>query len=69
MITLAICIGLIWLGLKGLALMFDVSFWVFIKFPIALLLWSLGLVCIMSIILIPVGLGLFRSGSRVAFGF
>lgn len=42
-----------------------VWFWFFIKLPIAVILWGLGIVCFCTFILIPVGIGCFRAGLRL----
>lgn len=39
--------------------------WLFLLVPIALLLWGIALICCCTLILIPVGIKLFRAGCRV----
>ena len=45
--------------------LFKALIWLFVLVPIALLLWGLGLACCCTLILIPVGLQLFKVGVRV----
>lgn len=45
--------------------LFKALIWLCILVPIALLLWGLGIVCCCTLILIPVGLQLFKAGCRV----
>lgn len=39
--------------------------WLFIKIPLAIILWGLGLAFCCTIILIPLGIGCFRGGLRL----
>lgn len=39
--------------------------WLFIFLPIGLVLWCLGIVCCCTLILIPIGLWLFKTGVHV----
>ena len=39
--------------------------WVFIFLPIALVLWALAVVCCCTLILIPVGVFLFKAGMKL----
>lgn len=45
--------------------LFKALIWLCILVPVALLLWSIGLVCCCTLILIPVGVRLFVAGCRV----
>jgi len=69
MVAFSLIIGLIFLFiflaykvtgalLKGLV-------WLVFLVPIALVLWSLGLACCCTLLLIPVGIKLFMAGCRV----
>lgn len=69
MITILIIIGIVVIlgGLFGLAFsitgaLIGALLWV-LKLPVALALWIVGIVCCCTIILIPVGLLLFKTGS------
>lgn len=44
---------------------FKAMIWLAILVPITLVLWTLGLACCCTLILIPVGLKLFMVGCRV----
>lgn len=46
---------LFWLCFKFTSVMFSVFFWLFIKLPCAIILAGLGVVCFVTILLIPVG--------------
>ena len=68
MITLLICLFLI-TGLFGLAFkitgaLLKACIWMIIFLPVGLVLLCLGLVCCCTLILIPVGIGLFKAGAR-----
>lgn len=58
LIVLSLVLKLTGLVAKGLI-------WIFVLLPIVLLLWALALACCATIILIPVGLWLFRVGARL----
>ena len=69
MISFIICL-LILTILFGLAFkltgaLLKACFWLFISLPIGLVLGGLGIVCCCTIILIPVGIGLFKAGIHV----
>lgn len=66
MLILFLCICLV-AALFGLAFrltgaVLAAVFWMFIKLPVMLAMWIAGIVCCCTIILIPVGLVLFRTG-------
>ena len=44
---------------------FKAVIWLFVLVPVALFLWSIGLACCCTLILIPVGIKLFWAGCRV----
>lgn len=69
MITFIICLFLI-TGLFGIAFkltgaVLKACLWMFICFPIGLALWAIGLACCCTLILIPIGVILFKAGSHV----
>ena len=71
MITFMICLFLLSL-LFGLAwkltgALFKACLWLFILLPVGLLLWGIGMVCCCTILLIPLGIGLFKVGTQVMF--
>lgn len=71
MITLLIllCVfGLIFgIGLKITGLLLGALIWACVKLPIACILFAIGIVCCCTIILIPAGIGLFKSAAAVLF--
>ncbi|MCQ2538645.1 MAG: hypothetical protein MJ124_09620 [Lachnospiraceae bacterium] len=40
-------------------------FWALVKLPLSLICFSLGLACCCTLILIPLGVGLFKVGARL----
>lgn len=46
--------------------LFAILLWVVIKLPLAILMWVVGIVCCCTILLIPLGVGCFKSGLRLA---
>ncbi|MDO5573708.1 MAG: hypothetical protein Q4G60_06990 [bacterium] len=60
-VALIFLVLMIWIGFKLTGAVFGALIWLFIKLPIALVLIALGIVCCCTIILIPVGVGLFKS--------
>lgn len=51
---------LLWIGFKVTGAVLIGAFWLFIKVPLALITFLIGIVCCCTLILIPVGLGLFK---------
>ena len=66
MITLIICLavitGLFWLGFTITGAFLKAFVWLLLILPITLIIWNLGLVCCCTIILIPLGVWLFKAG-------
>ena len=62
---LAIMTFMLWLGFKITGALLKAVVWVFIIVPIALFIWMLALVCICTLILIPVGIKLFTAGLKI----
>ena len=56
---------LFWLGFHITGALLTALVWVVIKLPAALILFSLGLACCVTLLLIPVGMSLFRTGVRI----
>lgn len=44
---------------------FKALVWLVILVPVALVLWALGLACCCTLLLIPVGIKLFKTGCKV----
>jgi len=71
MITLLILIGIAIVLGSVFGLAFHITgaillalFWI-LKLPAALVLWALGAVCCCTVILIPIGLLLFKAGTGI----
>lgn len=65
---------ILWMGILSLffggaywitGALFKALIWLCVLVPVALLLWTIGLVCCCTLILIPVGFKLFIAGCRV----
>lgn len=64
MIILAFVMIMLWIGFKLTGALLAACFWLCIKIPLAVISFALGLVCCCTIILIPIGLFLFKAGIR-----
>lgn len=63
-----LCAGaLFWLGLRITGAVLLALLWLCVKLPLTLVLWSIGLGCCCTLLLIPVGVLLFRTGARLLF--
>ena len=56
-----ICL-LFFVGYKISGAVFKILIWLCILLPISLCLWGLAIVCCCTLILIPIGIKLFRAG-------
>ncbi len=65
LIGLAFLCGMLWLGFKVTGALFAACFWLFIEVPLSLAMWAIGLACCCTLILIPVGLWLFKNGFKL----
>lgn len=54
-----------WFGFKITGALLATFIWLFIEIPLALLTFLLGLVFCCTIILLPLGMGCFKLGSRL----
>lgn len=63
LITLAVLTGLFWIGYHVIGALLSAAIWLFIKLPFAIILGGLGLVCCVTILLIPL------SGKCFKFAF
>lgn len=59
-IGLMILTCMLGIGFKLTGALLAACIWLFIEIPIAFAVWVIGIVCCCTIILIPVGLGLFK---------
>lgn len=53
------------IGFKITGALLSACIWLFIVVPLAAVIWVLGIICCCTIILIPVGIGLFKAGFRL----
>lgn len=65
LIILAILTGLFWIGYHVTGALLSAAIWFFIKLPFALILGCLGLVCCITILLIPLGGKCFKFAFEV----
>ena len=64
-LILALLTFLFGLAFKLTGAVLKAVLWVFIFLPIALVLWALAVVCCCTLILIPVGVFLFKAGMKL----
>ena len=62
---LALLTFLLGLAFKLTGAVLKAVLWVFIVLPIALVLWAFAVVCCCTLILIPVGVFLFKAGMKL----
>ena len=65
LIGLAVLTVLFWIGYHVTGALLTAAIWLFIKLPFALILGCLGLVCCITILLIPLGGKCFKLGFEV----
>lgn len=65
LLFLAILSALLWVGYILTGALFLSLFWLLFKVPAALIMLALALVCCCTLILIPVGIVLFKIGIRL----
>lgn len=56
---------MLWLGFKLTGALLTACIWAFIKLPLGLCAWGLGLILCCTIIMIPVGIWLFKTGFKL----
>jgi len=66
-ITLALLTGLFWLGYHITGALLSAVIWLFIKLPLAIIVFCLGIVCWVTILLIPIGLKCFGLAGKILF--
>lgn len=64
-IGLMILTCMLGIGFKVTGALLSACIWLFIEIPIAFAVWVIGIVCCCTIILIPVGLGLFKAALKL----
>lgn len=67
MITLLCLFVLFIVGFKITGAIISTFFWLFISVPVALVICLIGLVCMVTIFLIPLGLFLFTLAGKLVF--
>lgn len=65
LIVFAVLLLLLWIGFTITGGLLLTGFWLFIKVPLALILFFLALIFCLTIILIPLGIVLFKVGLRL----
>ena len=66
-IALAILTGLFWLGYHVTGALLSAAIWLFIKLPLAIIVFCMGIVCCVTLLLIPIGLKCFGLAGRILF--
>ncbi len=64
-VILLVLFVLFWVGLKITGAILAAFFWLFIRLPLALFIWALGICFVCTLLLIPIGVRVFRLGTRV----
>ena len=62
LITLAVLTIMFWLGYHITGALLSAAIWLFIKLPFAVIIGCLGLICCITILLIPLGIKCFKFG-------
>lgn len=57
--------GLFWLAFQITGAILVALIWLCVKLPIATMLLALGIICFCTILLIPVGIGLWKAAIRL----
>lgn len=65
---LALLTFLFWLGFHVTGALLSAVIWLFVKLPFAIILACLGLVCCVTILLIPIGGKCFSFAGSILFG-
>lgn len=66
-IVLAVLTFLFWLGFSITGALLSAWIWLIIKLPIAVIVFSIGLACCITILLIPLGFRCFKLAGRILF--
>lgn len=64
-IALAFLCVILWLGYQLTGALLMGCIWLFVKVPASFVILALALICCCTIILIPVGIGLFKTGFKL----
>lgn len=63
-VSLAILCGLFWIGFHITGALLSAMVWLCVKLPLTIVLWTFGLCCICTLILLPLGFGTIRRATR-----
>jgi len=66
-ITLAVLTLLFWIGFHITGALLSAAIWLFVKLPLAIIMACLGLVCCVTILLIPIGGKCFKFAGSILF--
>lgn len=66
-ITLIVLALLLWLGFHLTGALLSALFWLFVRLPLALLVFCLGIALCATLLLIPLGLKCFRLALEILF--
>lgn len=66
-VTLAVLFVLFWIGYHVTGALLSAAIWLFIKLPFAIIMACLGLVCCVTILLIPLGSKCFKFAGSILF--
>ena len=64
-IYLAVLMALFGLAFRITGALLKACLWLFVLLPIAFILWGIALVCCCTLLLIPVGVWLFKAGASL----
>lgn len=67
-IILAVLTLQFWLGFHITGALLSAAIWLFVKLPLAIIMACLGLVCFVTILLIPIGGKCFKCLGSILFG-
>lgn len=67
-ITLVILTFLFWLGFHITGALLSAVVWLFFKLPVTIIVACIGLVCCITILLIPIGSKCFKFAGSILFG-
>lgn len=66
-ITLAVLTLLFWIGFHITGALLSAVIWLFVKLPLSIIMVCLGLVCCVTILLIPIGGKCFKFAGSILF--
>ncbi len=66
-VTLAVLFVLFWIGYHVTGALLSAAIWLFIKLPFAIIIACLGLMCCVTILLIPIGAKCLKFAGSILF--